>query len=115
MKSIATTLLVIFGSFAAFTPTASADVESVLNVRRSSQRYSVSETGLSDRPDHVHSKSEDLLDQTSWKNAGMNRFGRGGTHPPHNVVFDPMKKPTKSAPKNSHTFHSRNMWSPGPS
>lgn len=103
MKSIAATLrrlslavltvIVIFGSFAVFTPTASAETYTV--------KLGSDKGMLAFQPKKLTVKAGDTIE---WKNNKV---------PPHNVVFDPAKNPTKSADVAKSLSHKKLLMSPG--
>lgn len=103
MKSIAATLrrlslavltvIVIFGSFAVFTPTASAETYTV--------KLGSDKGLLAFEPKKLTVKAGDTI---VWKNNKV---------PPHNVVFDPAKNPAKSADLAKSLSHKKLLMSPG--
>jgi len=103
MKSIAATLrrlslavltvIVIFGSFAVFTPTASAETYTV--------KLGSDKGMLAFQPKELTVKPGDTIE---WKNNKV---------PPHNVVFDPKKNPTKDAVLAKSLSHKKLLMSPG--
>ncbi|MBO1071846.1 MAG: plastocyanin [Dolichospermum sp. DEX189] len=103
MKSIAATLrrlslavltvIVIFGSFAVFTPTASAETYTV--------KLGSDKGLLAFEPKKLTVKAGDTI---VWKNNKV---------PPHNVVFDPKKNPAKSAELAKSLSHKKLLMSPG--
>ncbi|OBQ29303.1 MAG: plastocyanin [Aphanizomenon flos-aquae MDT14a] len=103
MKSIAATLrrltlalltvIVIFGSFAVFTPTASAETYTIkLGTDRGLLQF---------QPKKLTVKAGDTIE---WKNNKV---------PPHNVVFDAKKNPTKNAALAKSLSHKKLLMSPG--
>ncbi|MCE2906369.1 MAG: plastocyanin [Anabaena sp. CoA2_C59] len=103
MKSIAATLrrlslalltvIVIFGSFAVFTPTASAETYTIkLGTDRGLLQF---------EPKKLTVKAGDTIE---WKNNKV---------PPHNVVFDAKKNPTKNAALAKSLSHKKLLMSPG--
>lgn len=103
MKSIAATLrrlslavltvIVIFGSFAVFTPTASAETYTIkLGTDRGLLQF---------QPKKITVKAGDTIE---WKNNKV---------PPHNVVFDAKKNPTKNAALAKSLSHKKLLMSPG--
>ena len=103
MKSIAATLrrlslalltvIVIFGSFAVFTPTASAETYTIkLGTDRGLLQF---------QPKKLTVKAGDTIE---WKNNKV---------PPHNVVFDAKKNPTKNAALAKSLSHKKLLISPG--
>jgi plastocyanin len=103
MKSIAATLrrlslalltvIVIFGSFAVFTPTASAETYTIkLGTDRGLLHF---------QPKKITVKAGDTIE---WKNNKV---------PPHNVVFDAKKNPTKNAALAKSLSHKKLLMSPG--
>jgi plastocyanin len=103
MKSIAATLrrlslalltvIVIFGSFAVFTPTASAETYPIkLGTDRGLLQF---------EPKKLTVKAGDTIE---WKNNKV---------PPHNVVFDAKKNPTKNAALAKSLSHKKLLMSPG--
>lgn len=103
MKSIAATLrrlslavltvIVIFGSFAVFTPIASAETYTV--------KLGSDKGMLAFQPKQLTVKPGDTIE---WKNNKV---------PPHNVVFDPQKNPTKDAVLAKSLSHKKLLMSPG--
>ena len=103
MKSIAATLrrlslavltvIVIFGSFAVFTPTASAETYTV--------KLGSDKGLLAFEPKQLTVKPGDTIE---WKNNKV---------PPHNVVFDPAKNPNKDAVLAKSLSHKKLLMSPG--
>ncbi|MDP5017863.1 plastocyanin [Anabaena sp. UHCC 0187] len=103
MKSIAATLrrlslavltvIVIFGSFAVFTPTASADTYTI--------KLGSDKGMLAFEPKKLTVKAGDTI---QWKNNKV---------PPHNVVFDPAKNPAKDAVLAKSLSHKKLLMSPG--
>ncbi len=103
MKSIAATLrrlslavltvIVIFGSFAVFTPTASADTYTI--------KLGTDKGLLQFQPKKLTVKPGDTIE---WKNNKV---------PPHNVVFDPAKNPGKDAVLAKSLSHKKLLMSPG--
>jgi plastocyanin len=103
MKSIAATLrrlslavltvIVIFGSFAVFTPTASAETYTV--------KLGTDKGALAFEPKKLTVKAGDTIE---WKNNKV---------PPHNVVFDAKKNPAKSADLAKSLSHKKLLMSPG--
>jgi plastocyanin len=103
MKSIAATLrrlslavltvIVIFGSFAVFTPTVSAETYTV--------KLGSDQGMLAFQPKQLTVKPGDTIE---WKNNKV---------PPHNVVFDPQKNPTKDAVLAKSLSHKKLLMSPG--
>ena len=103
MKSIAATLrrlslavltvIVIFGSFAVFTPTASAETYQV--------KLGTDKGLLQFQPKKLTVKPSDTIE---WKNNKV---------PPHNVVFDPKKNPTADAALAKSLSHKKLLMSPG--
>jgi plastocyanin len=103
MKSIAATLrrlslavltvIVIFGSFAVFTPTASAETYTV--------KLGSDKGMLAFEPKKLTVKPGDTIE---WKNNKV---------PPHNVVFDAKKNPTKDAALAKSLSHKKLLMSPG--
>ena len=103
MKSIAATLrrlslalltvIVIFGSFAVFTPTASAETYTIkLGTDRGLLQF---------QPKKLTVKAGDTIE---WKNNKV---------PPHNVVSDAKKNPTKNAALAKSLSHKKLLMSPG--
>lgn len=103
MKSIAATLrrlslalltvIVIFGSFAVFTSTASAETYTIkLGTDRGLLQF---------QPKKLTVKAGDTIE---WKNNKV---------PPHNVVFDVKKNPTKNAALAKSLSHKKLLMSPG--
>lgn len=103
MKSIAATLrrlslalltvIVIFGSFAVFTSTASAETYTIkLGTDRGLLQF---------QPKKLTVKAGDTIE---WKNNKV---------PPHNVVFDAKKNPTKNAALAKSLSHKKLLMSPG--
>ena len=103
MKSIAATLrrlslalltvIVIFGSFAVFTPTASAETYTIkLGTDRGLLQF---------QPKKLTVKAGDTIE---WKNNKV---------PPHNVVFYAKKNPTKNAALAKSLSHKKLLMSPG--
>ena len=103
MKSIAATLrrlslavltvIVIFGSFAVFTPTASAETYQV--------KLGTDKGLLQFQPKKLTVKPGDTIE---WKNNKV---------PPHNVVFDAKKNPNKDAALAKSLSHKKLLLSPG--
>ncbi|MDM3850753.1 MAG: plastocyanin [Aphanizomenon gracile PMC627.10] len=103
MKSIAATLrrlslavltvIVIFGSFAVFTPTASAETYQV--------KLGTDKGLLQFQPKKLTVKPGDTIE---WKNNKV---------PPHNVVFDAKKNPNKDAALVKSLSHKKLLLSPG--
>ncbi len=103
MKSIAATLrrlslavltvIVIFGSFAVFTPTASAETYTV--------KLGSDKGMLAFEPKKLTVKPGDTIE---WKNNKV---------PPHNVVFDPKLNPTKDITLAKSLSHKKLLMSPG--
>ncbi|MCX5982110.1 MAG: plastocyanin [Nostocales cyanobacterium LacPavin_0920_SED1_MAG_38_18] len=103
MKSIAATLrrlslavltvIVIFGSFAVFTPTASAETYTV--------KLGSDKGMLAFEPKKLTVKAGDTI---VWKNNKV---------PPHNVVFDAKKNPNKDAALAKSLSHKKLLMSPG--
>ena len=103
MKSIAATLrrlslalltvIVIFGSFAVFTPTASAETYTI--------KLGTDRGLLEFQPKKLTVKAGDTIE---WKNNKV---------PPHNVVFDAEKNPTKNAALAKSLSHKKLLMSPG--
>ncbi|MEI6445763.1 MAG: plastocyanin [Nostocales cyanobacterium ELA583] len=103
MKSIAATLrrlslavltvIVIFGSLAVFTPTASAETYTV--------KLGSDKGMLAFEPKKLTVKPGDTIE---WKNNKV---------PPHNVVFDAKKNPTKDAVLAKSLSHKKLLMSPG--
>jgi plastocyanin len=103
MKSIAATLrrlslavltvIVIFGSFAVFTPTASAETYQV--------KLGTNKGLLQFQPKKLTVKPGDTIE---WKNNKV---------PPHNVVFDAKKNPNKDAALAKSLSHKKLLLSPG--
>jgi len=103
MKSIAATLrrlslavltvIVIFGSFAVFTPTASAETYTV--------KLGSDKGLLAFEPKKLTVKPGDTIE---WKNNKV---------PPHNVVFDSAKNPAKDAVLAKSLSHKKLLMSPG--
>ena len=103
MKSIAATLrrlslavltvIVIFGSFAVFTPTASAETYQV--------KLGTDKGLLQFQPKKLTVKPSDTIE---WKNNKV---------PPHNVVFDAKKNPNKDAALAKSLSHKKLLLSPG--
>jgi len=88
------TVLVIFGSFAVFTPTASAATYTV-------KLGADSGNPLAFQPKTLTVKPGDTIE---WKNNKM---------APHNVVFDPKKNPTKDATLAASLSHKGLFFAPG--
>ncbi|MDB9310676.1 plastocyanin [Aphanizomenon sp. CS-733/32] len=103
MKSMAATLrrlslavltvIVIFGSFAVFTPTASAETYQV--------KLGTDKGLLQFQPKKLTVKPGDTIE---WKNNKV---------PPHNVVFDAKKNPNKDAALAKSLSHKKLLLSPG--
>ncbi|BAZ87559.1 plastocyanin [Dolichospermum compactum] len=103
MKSIAATLrrlslavltvIVIFGSFAVFTPTASAETYTV--------KLGSDKGMLAFEPKKLTVKAGDTIE---WVNNKV---------PPHNVVFDAKKNPAKSADLAKSLSHTKLLLNPG--
>jgi plastocyanin len=87
------TVIVIFGSFAVFTPTASAETYTIkLGTDRGLLQF---------EPKKLTVKAGDTIE---WKNNKV---------PPHNVVFDAKKNPTKNAALAKSLSHKKLLMSPG--
>lgn len=87
------TVIVIFGSFAVFTPTASAETYTV--------KLGSDKGLLQFQPKQLTVKPGDTIE---WKNNKV---------PPHNVVFDPKKNPAKDAVLAKSLSHKKLLMSPG--
>lgn len=103
MKSIAATLrrlslavltvIVIFGSFAVFTPTASAETYTV--------KLGTDKGALAFQPKKLTVKPGDTIE---WVNNKV---------PPHNVVFDPTKNPAHDKALATALSHTKLLLNPG--
>ncbi|MTJ55161.1 plastocyanin [Anabaena sp. UHCC 0253] len=89
----ALTVVVIFSSFAVFTPTASAETYTI--------KLGSDKGLLAFEPKKLTVKPGDTIE---WKNNKV---------PPHNVVFDPAKNPAKSADLAKSLSHKKLLMSPG--
>lgn len=87
------TVIVIFGSFAVFTPTASAETYQV--------KLGTDKGLLQFQPKKLTVKPGDTIE---WKNNKV---------PPHNVVFDAQKNPNKDAALAKSLSHKKLLMSPG--
>ena len=87
------TVIVIFGSFAVFTHTASAETYTV--------KLGSDKGLLQFQPKQLTVKPGDTIE---WKNNKV---------PPHNVVFDPKKNPAKDAVLAKSLSHKKLLMSPG--